>query len=221
MPRGIIYRMENRIITILIVVAIVAAFVISIAAYPWLPAVMATHWGMHDIANGFMSKGFGVFLLPVLMLGIAGLFAWLPTTDPLRKNYAAFQREYLWLVATIMAFFLALHIAVLAWNLGIPFSMNTVVFPALALLFFVIGMVMPKLRRNWYMGIRTPWTLSSDSVWTQTHQVGGVVFQILGLVVLASLLFPPVVGVSIMFGSIIVASLGLVVYSYILYRQKK
>ncbi len=147
--------MENRIIVFLVIIAIVATFVLSIAAYPWLPAVMATHWGAQDIANGFMSKGFGVFFLPIMMTVLAGLLFLLPTTDPLRKNYAAFQREYLWLVATIMAFFLALQMAVLAWNLGIPFSMRTVVFPSLALLLFVIGMMMPRIKRNWYVGIRT------------------------------------------------------------------
>lgn len=213
--------MENRLIIFLIVVAIVATFVMSIAVYPWLPAVMATHWGLHDIANGFMNKGVGVFLLPTMMLLIAALLFWLPTTDPLRKNYAAFQREYLWVVATIMAFFLAIQIAILAWNLGIPFSMGTVILPAVALLFFVIGMIMPHMRRNWYMGIRTPWTLSSDIVWARTHKVGGIVFQVFAVLILASMLFPLVPRYLVLLGSILVAMLGLTGYSYLIYRHKK
>lgn len=221
MSHGIIYRMENRIVTMLIIVAIAATFAVSAAAYPWLPAVMATHWGMHDIANGFMSKGIGVFFIPVMMVGLALLLFWLPTTDPLRNNYAAFKKEYLWLVATIMAFFLALQIAILAWNLGLPFSMSTVVLPSMGLLFFVMGMIMPRLRRNWYVGIRTPWTLSSDAVWTETHKVGGIVFQILGVLMFGILLFPSNMAFALLLGSVVIASLGVVVYSYVVYRHKK
>ena len=86
----------------------------------------------------------------------------------------------------------------------------------------MIGNVLPRVRPNWMVGVRTPWTLSSDRVWERTHRVGGYLMLALGLALLLSAAFaPPVATFALILGGALVVSLGTIIYSYIVWRQEK
>lgn len=206
-----------------------SAFIVSLALiglslgtglyyYNELPAVMAGHWDAQGSVNGTISKFWGVALLPALMFVILWVLTVVPRIDPLRKNFEQFRSGYNIFLAMLMLFFTGVQIAVLAVNLGARFNIAIAVMPLLGILFFYIGMIMPTLRRNYFVGIRTPWTLSSEVVWEKTHRLGGVLFKLLGAVAIASVIAPGS-ALLIFFVPTVVAMSGLVLYSYAAYRE--
>jgi uncharacterized membrane protein len=114
---------------------------------------------------------------------------------------------------------LSIHFQVILWNIGIEISPN-VIFPiGLGLLFFYIGILCENAKRNWFIGIRTPWTLSNDVVWAKTHKIGGKLFKIAGVVALFGIFFLNYTLFFILVPVILVA-IYTVIYSYREYRKE-
>jgi uncharacterized membrane protein len=112
----------------------------------------------------------------------------LPKIDPRGSNYAKFGGTFEGIIVSIMLFMLGIHIMILRAGLGYPVAMQRVVPLGIGVLFVVMGNLLPRARPNWFVGIRTPWTLSSDRVWEKTHRLGGRLFVSGGiLIVLAAL----------------------------------
>jgi uncharacterized membrane protein len=198
----------------------VLAFVTGALTYPYLPAMVASHWNAAGEVNGYMSRAWGAFLFPVIMVIVIALLLAVPHIDPKRNNIAKFRKYYDCLVMTIVVVFYYLYALTLFWNLGYSFDFIVFLVPAFAVLFFAIGMILPRTEPNFMIGIRTPWTISSETVWKKTHKIGGVAFKICGVIALLGIAFP---GLAIWFllGPIIVSAIGLVVYSYVLYEKEK
>jgi uncharacterized membrane protein len=110
------------------------------------------------------------------------------------------------------------HSLGLAWNIGLHFSMNTLLIPALGVFFILTGMMMRKAKRNFFIGIRTPWTLANDVVWDKTHQLGGKLFIASGLLTAASIIYPPSV-VWVLLVTAIGSAIISTVYSYLVFRK--
>jgi uncharacterized membrane protein len=199
----------------------IAAFITSAVVYPKLPATVPTHWDMSGRVNGWSSRLLGAWLIPVFLLGMATFVKLLPAIDPRGKNYAKFGDAFETIIISIMLFTLGLHIIALRAALGYPVAMQRVLPLGLGILFVVIGNLLPRARPNWFIGIRTPWTLSSDRVWEKTHRFGGRIFVVGGLVsILASLFFPDW-GHIILFAVILLCSAGALVYSYFEWRREQ
>ncbi len=197
---------------------IIASLAAGLIAWPSLPASMATHWGASGDANGYSGKAFGVLFVPILSIVMAALLFLLPQIDPLAKGFRAFRKEYDGLVLLLIGFMTLVQGAVLAWNLGARFEFTQIIGPGIGLLFYYIGAIMPQMKRNWFAGIRTPWTLSSDRVWEETHRVGGKLFRISGFLACLGAVFPDQAFLLI-FIPIVASSLGVIVYSYRVYRK--
>lgn len=202
---------------------VVVAFAISLYFYPQLPEEMATHWNARGEVDGHMSRFWGTFLLPFITLGLVGLFLVLPKVDPLKRNYPVFKKYYYGVVILVLVFMLYVHVVSLAANLGFSFNMSYVMLFPLALLFLFMGLILPKVRRNWFMGIRTPWTLSSEKVWVKTHEVGGKLFVAYGIFLLVMLLFYDLVAdyfTWIVIGPVLLLVAFTFVYSYYEYWKE-
>jgi uncharacterized membrane protein len=208
--------------TSLIVLTLVAIAVIA-GALLWnqLPEQMASHWNANDQVDGYMPKFWGVFLMPLVTLGMFGLFLLLPNIDPLKANIAKFRGAFNLFILLITVFMLYIHGLTLAWSLGYQsFRMSAAMLPFLGLLFIFVGYMLKQAKRNFFIGIRTPWTLSSDSVWDKTHQLGSVLFMASGVLALAGSLFGGMTAFWLLFIPVIGSTLVLVVYSYVLYRDE-
>ena len=164
------------------------------------------------------SKAFGIFLLPVISALIAALLFALPSIDPIAKGFKAFRKEYDGLILVVLAFMALVQGMLLAWNLGARFEMLQFLAPGIGLMFYYIGAIMPQMKRNWFAGIRTPWTLSSDRVWEQTHRVGGTLFRIAGVSACLGAVFPDF-AFALIFIPVVVSAIGTTVYSYLVYRK--
>jgi uncharacterized membrane protein len=203
-----------------IIAVLFITFVISIALYPGLPDLIPTHWNAAGEVNGYMQKFWGVFLVPFLMLGFTALLTFIPRIDPKRANYAKFQDYYDGFILVFALFFLAVQMMILLWALGIPISPN-ILFPVLVgVLFFYIGILLDHTEPNWFVGIRTPWTLSSETVWRKTHKRGALAFKIAGVFMVSGILIQDYVIYLVLALGIGVAAYT-VVYSYQEYQKEQ
>jgi uncharacterized membrane protein len=202
-------------------IAQLLAVAFGIWAYPHLPAEVATHFDVSGDPNGWSSRVVAAIVLPALGVGLMLLFAVLPRLDPRQANYAKFGSTW-WTVANAVGILLAaLHILMLGKAMGWAVDMTRIVGFGLGGLLVLIGNLMTRLRPNWFMGIRTPWTLSSDQVWRRTHRFGGIAFVIAGLGVLAASAARSSLALYFAIGLTGAAALGSVVYSYLLWRQEQ
>lgn len=190
----------------------------SLAAYPSLPDQVAIHFDAAGEPDDYLARPFAVALLPALGLGLVALFEVVPRIDPLGENFESFQRYYDLAAAVTVAVVVYVHGAVLLWNLGYQFRIEQVIAPVLAVVGVAFGYVVENAEQNWFVGIRTPWTLSDEAVWKRTHERCGVLFKIAGPVALLAVPFPdyfPYLAVA----PLALAALVPTVYSYVLYRR--
>jgi len=213
--------MSTRTTTILVLIMLVAATLAGLLLWNQLPDQMASHWNVNDQVDGYMSRFWGVFLLPLITLGMLVLFLAVPSIDPLKANIAQFRGAFNLFIVLIVAFMLYIYGLSLAWNLGYTdFKMSGAMLPAIGLLFVFIGFMMRQAKRNFFIGIRTPWTLSSDTVWNETHRVGAVLFMVSGVLAFLGAFFGGTTAFWMMFAPIIGSTIFLLVYSYVLYRRE-
>jgi len=205
-------------IKLITILAIGAAFAAGVYFYPLMPDLMASHWGMDGQANGYTSKGWALFLMPVITLAVVLLLTVLPKFDPMRENYRGFKKQYDQFIAAFAAFMIYVYALTILWNKGVGFDMMPAMAPAFAGLFYYLGYLMENTKQNWFVGIRTPWTISSKTSWDKTHKLAAKIFKIFGI---ASLLAILVGGRYFLFliAGLLIATLWLVVYSYWEYKK--
>lgn len=208
---------KSEIVTILI---ILFSFAIGICLYPKMPIDMASHWNAQGQVDGYVSKFWGLFLLPIISLGLFFLFILIPKIDPLKANIEKFRKYFDGFVILIILFLFYLYLLTIFWNFGVQFSMNQVLPPAFSILFFYCGILIEKVKRNWFIGIRTPWTLSNDKVWERTHKIGGKLFKVVGIIAFLGIIFPNYAFFLILF-PVIAVSIYTVIYSYLEYRKER
>ena len=158
--------------------------------------------------------------MPIVSIAILLLFVAIPRIDPLKKNIDKFRSYFDGFIVIILMFFMYIHILTLMWSMNITFNMTQMILPAIGLLFIYLGFIMDKLKRNWFIGIRTPWTLSSDRVWEKTHRVGGIVFKFAGVITFFGVVFQSI-ALWLLLIPIIIGIIYLFAYSYFEFQKEK
>lgn len=213
--------MTTKTTSIIVLTLIAVALISGLVLWNQLPDQMASHWNANDQVDGYISKFWGVFLMPLITLGMFVLFLVVPGIDPLKANIAQFREAFNIFIALIVAFMLYVHGLTLIWSLGNQsFKMSAAMLPFMGILFIAIGYLLKQAKRNFFIGIRTPWTLSSDYVWDKTHQLGSILFMVSGAFAILGGLIGGMAAFWLMFVPLIGSSLFLMVYSYILYRSE-
>ncbi len=206
--------------TIIALVIIGLQIAISAGTYPFLPPIVPSHWDAAGNVNGYLPKFTNAVLFPALSIGIFLLMRILLAAGPRLSNQdpRATQRISSLILVGILLFMLVIQIITLAIPLGVPINVSFVINLLVSVLFIFIGNYLGKLQRNFWAGIRTPWTLSSDIVWERTHRLGGWLFVGAGVLGIITA-FIPTLRIWGIVGPILLVSAILVVYSYIVYRQ--
>jgi uncharacterized membrane protein len=213
--------MSTRTTTTVVLLMIVAATFAGLLLWNRLPEQMASHWNINDQVDGYVSRFWGLFMLPLISLGMFLLFLIIPNIDPLKVNIAQFREVFNLFITLITGFMLYIHALTLLWSLGYTsFGMSRAILPALGLLFIFIGTMLRKAKRNFFIGIRTPWTLSSDKVWDETHRLGAVLFMISGALAFIGAFFGGTTAFWLFFVPLMGSTVFLVIYSYVLYKQE-
>lgn len=199
---------------------LVLTWVAAIASYGVMPEQMASHWNAAGVANGYTDKIWGLFLVPVIILIMQGFFVLIPKIDPLKNNIETFRKEFEGFALTFALCMAYLFALIVLWNINVRFDMNRAIAVMLAGVLYGTGTLLKKTRRNWFIGIRTPWTLSSDHVWNKTHAIGGELFKLSGLIALLGVIIPRY-AIELILIPIMASSLGVVLYSYWLFKKQK
>lgn len=205
---------------ILPLLIIAASFALGVYFYQNFPEKIVTHWNFEGKPDGYSGKFFGAFGLPAMLFGLYGLFFLLPLMDPKKERYADFQKVFhIFKTVLLLALFGIYLISGIA-NLGYPIAINQFVPILVGVLMIILGNFMGKIKSNWFMGIRTPWTLSSENVWNKTHHLGGWLFVLYGILLVITPLLNYTVGFwALIVGAIAVTSVTLI-YSYVLYKKE-
>jgi uncharacterized membrane protein len=202
-------------------VVLALALVFSAVVYPRLPARMPVHWKWSGEVDRWGGRLEGAFLLPIIGLALWGLFRVLPRIDPRRANYERFQGTYELFVNALITALVAFHVVVLGVGLGWPISMTRAVSVVIGLLTITVGNALPRARSNWWFGVRTPWTLSSERVWSRTHRVAGYLMTGAGVAWLLSAIVPGSWGRWLGPAALAVTAAGSIVYSYWEWRKER
>ena len=209
--------MRRRWVGMLLVTAMLG---LSLWAYPQLPERMPTHWNVRGEVDGWSGR-WAVFMQPAMALVLMVLLPLLRKIDPRRENYARFEPTFWLLINLVVGFLLIVHVMMIGSALGWPLPpTDVVVMMAVGVLLIMLGNYLPRVRSNWWMGIRTPWTLSSERVWRSTHRLGGRTFVLGGLILLASPLLPASVRGYAIITAVTVSALIPAVWSYIDWRRE-
>jgi uncharacterized membrane protein len=195
---------------------IVATLVVTALLYSHLPDQIPTHWNFKGEINHYGSRH-SVFMLPGIMAGMLLLFAVLPWLSPKRFEVDAFRSTSLYIMVLAVALFAYLHALLLWAAFSRPLNMPRSLMGALFFFLILVGNVLGKVKRNFYIGVRTPWTLASEKVWYATHRFAAKACVVAGFLGLLSVIIgtPPAVGISIL----IAAALASVIYSLVYYKR--
>jgi uncharacterized membrane protein len=203
-----------------IVFLLLFAIAITLIAYPQMPDAVASHWNAAGEVDGYLPKSVGLALIPLLAIGLSALFVFLPCIDPLRYNYRKFQDYYEGFILVFAAFLFLVQLQIILWGLGIPLSPNLTMPLMMGGLFIYLGFLLEHAEPNWFVGIRTPWTLSSETVWKKTHRRGATLFKLAGGVSFIGILAGVCAWLFILVPVIAVAGYT-VVYSYVEFRKEQ
>ncbi len=204
------------------VLILIAPFVIMPFVWDQMPDRIPVHWDFNGHANGYSSKGFGLFVLPLINIGLAALLMGLSKVDPKAwmMNVPSITLKPLRLAVT--AFMLAIFCVTILSALGAIVNMEMAFGFGLPLLFLIIGNFLPTIKPNYFIGVRTPWTLESPENWRLTHRMAGrlwvitsVVYILLEMVLVGNV---PKAVFYVYIGIIIVPPIA---YSFYLFQQSK
>jgi uncharacterized membrane protein len=217
-PYRVDAEMLRKDVPVLVLLALDVAF--GLAAWNFMPARVPTHWGASGQVNGWGPSWVNAFLPPGIAVLLYLTFLFIPLIDPHRINYGAFAGSLRALRLLVVGFLVFVHVLVVLVSMGVAVPMDFAMRAALPLLFAGIGTRLASLKPNWFFGIRTPWTLANEEVWTRTHALGGRLWTWGGLALALCAFLPARAGLPALVAGIVVLVLVPVVTSAVIYKRR-
>jgi uncharacterized membrane protein len=202
----------------LIWLMLLAPFIFLVLYWEKFPDQIATHFDLEGNPNDYSGKTFGLLFEPLMNIGLYFLFIVLPKIDPKRANYALFSDKYRIIRIAMHAFIAGMCFLNAFYSLGYHFNMGMIVMYSVMLLMLVLGNYMGNIRPNYFVGIRVPWTLASEEVWTKTHRLAGKLWVFSTLLMFALIPFLPFTEYFFV-AYITIITLIPIIYSYIVFKK--
>jgi uncharacterized membrane protein len=198
-------------------VIILATLAGIIVGYPKLPEVVPVHWNAHGQVNGWAPKWTLFLYGPGMMTAMVALFAALPWLSPKKFEVDSFRKTYLYIMVVIVGMIAYIYIFIVIAGLGVPIDMSRAVEGCICLMIALLGNVMGRVRRNFFVGIRTPWTIADERVWNATHRFAAKTLFAGGLLGLIAVFLRAPFWLPL--AAILAAALVPAFYSLIFYKQ--
>lgn len=203
--------------------ALLLGYIALVTAWAWtlVPsgASVPIHWNAAGVVDGYGDKATALLPMPLIALGLTIILALIPILEPRRRHLIASRSPYVLVWLGLLGLMAALTTLIALSAQGYRLEVGAIIIALVALLFVMIGAVLPGVRSNFFFGVRTPWTLSSELAWTAAHRLAGHLFVASGLVVLAALILDSLSVATLALGiGIAVSSLASIVYSYLVWR---
>jgi uncharacterized membrane protein len=208
--------------TMLALLIIVVQVLVSAGTYPFLPPMVPSHFDASGHVNGYLPKLVNAILLPGISIMLFLILRFATRIGPnlgYRNQHRANTQVVNLIMVGILLFMLVIQLLTTAYALGAQVDISLVLCLAVSVLFMFLGNYLGKLRRNFWAGIRTPWSLANAVVWERTHRLGGWLFVAVGLIGIPCSFIPSLRlwGILVL---IIAVSIFLYIYSYVCYRQQ-
>jgi uncharacterized membrane protein len=198
---------------------LVALFAAAAIVWPLVPDRIPVHWNLAGEVDRYGGKVEGMLAVPLITFGMYWLLLFLPFIDPRRESYDQFRTTYLVMRWCLTLFMTVLYGLMLAAALGQPVDMGLSISTLMSVLFVALGLMLDKVQPNWFVGIRTPWTLSSTRSWTKTHRAAKWAFIVMGLTFLPLGWFKTPGALAVVLTTGLVGIAGLVIYSYFVWKD--
>jgi uncharacterized membrane protein len=195
--------------------------VMAIVSWAGAPDRIPVHWDFSGTADRYGGKFEGLAGPPLLAIGIYLLLLFAPRIDPRRAHYDAFAGPYAVIRTSVVALIFGIDLMLHLMIRGRAVPVNVVIPAGVGLLFVVLGAYLPRVQSNWFVGVRTPWTLSSEESWKRTHDLAGWLFMASGAATLATALLRPAWSVGVLIGGGVVTAVVSIVYSYIVWKRDR
>ena len=197
----------------------VIAIIIAIVGILIMPDTIPTHFGPSGEPDAWGTK-FSVLMYPGLLLVITLLAEPMKKLDPKLENYERFNKYYYNFFFGFAIFFLIVEIANIAIALGAPINVGNIICFTVGVFMFFIGNMMPKIKQNFFFGIKTPWALADEENWFKTHRLGGKAFALGGIAMMLGAFIPGEGKIWILLAAIIVMTLIPLAYSFFIFKRK-
>jgi uncharacterized membrane protein len=213
--------MKNKTYQILMILVVITVFVVALYAYTSLPddGRYPVHWSFTGEPDRYGSKFELISIGPIVTGLLYGMAMVLPRLDPKKLNYSKFQQEYMLIMLMIILAIAAVYFISIAVAFGIGIKVDVWVQAVIGLMIMILGNYMSRLKQSWFVGIKTPWTLSNEKVWEKTHRYGGRVFVVMGLIMVLNAFIGIMTNKFIFMAVMIGLPLSTVVYSYVIYKK--
>ncbi|MBP3665041.1 MAG: SdpI family protein [Tyzzerella sp.] len=210
---------ENKKKLIITSIVILLPILIGIILWNKLPDQVPTHWNAQGEVDGWSSKVFAVFGLPIVLFAVHWMCILVTSVDPKKQNI---EGKVLWIVFWICPI-ISLLVGMLSYGaaLGVEFKVDKIMLAIMGIMFIVIGNYLPKCKQSYTVGIKLPWTLNDEENWNCTHRMGGKLWVISGIILLLSMLLPTSAMAIVVLAVVGVSVLVPTVYSYLLFREKE
>lgn len=202
-------------------ISILASVGITLALYAELPDPIPTHFDLQGHPNGWMPRAIGAWLIPALSVGLWALLRFSSKLIPRVGAQRPSDTLMASMAALIATFLSVVHVVVLRTALVPGSSPLPALWIVMGIFWMALGLWMPRIRRNALVGVRTPWTLSSDENWARTHRVAAYTMFLGGLVITSSGLVGGMLAGTVALVAILVSSTIPIAYSFFDARSRR
>jgi uncharacterized membrane protein len=210
------FKRGNEIISLLF---IAAAFIFAIISWNRVPARLPIHWNAAGQPDGYGGKFEGLLLTPLIALGLYLLLIWIPRIDPRKENYGRMMNTYSVIRLVIVIYMCVFSVILTLVARGATLNIGIIVPALVGALFVILGNYFGKLRQTWFVGIRTPWTLSSTVSWDKTHALGGKIFIGLGIGLIIAALIGKTWAFTVVAIVVVLGICYLIYYSWLMWKR--
>lgn len=194
---------------------------VVICLLPMLPEKIPIHFNYQWEIDGYGTKN-NLLLMPVLLISFCLLFQLLPHIDPLGKNYVRFKKKYDYTFIALSLFMLGMQFIIVMSAYSVDFIQPDVLFQVMfGLLFMYLGNIFPKIKHNYFLGIKTPWAICSEENWTMTHRFGAKLWFIGGFLAVVMVVLPKQLRSAFMFIDLMIIAIVPIIYSFIYFRKTR
>ncbi|HNW81931.1 MAG TPA: SdpI family protein [bacterium] len=188
------------------------------AIYGSLPEQIPLHWNAAGEIDNYGAK-WNIFWLAAMPVAMTLFFEILPKIDPRRDSYEKHGKALGWINWFTVILFIVISWITVGVSKGMIFDVSKIVLISIGILFLGMGNFMGQLRQNYFVGIKTPWTLANETVWRKTHRKGAAVFALMGLCMIVSILLPAEYITAVIISVTLAGTAYLIIYSYLEYRK--
>lgn len=196
------------------------SILLAAAVFPFLESRIPIHWNMAGEIDGYGSR-LWIFTEPLMMLFLTILLDVTRNIDPKRANYVKFEKNFDGIKAAVCLLLLLVQLITTAVCLGIDVQVQIVLPILIGILFIYIGNMMPKFKHNYFVGIKTPWTLADPEIWFQTHRFSGKIWCAGGFFIILSAFLPSPFNLGVLLAAILLLCFVPIIYSYYIYRKRR